>query len=129
MARQDHTRVGWWLMTHDRAGAALIGSVALAVVAADASYVAVDWGALGGGFLLGLALLAVAAVLAKALHAGDPRRARRNNLVVGALIVATVIAAPALGSTWAVLLGELAALGCLFAVAGLRGAKGRSDAS
>lgn len=123
MAREDHTRVGWWLMTHGRAGAAVIASVALAVVVAVASYVASDWGRLGGGFLLGLALLTVAAVLARALHAADPRRARRNNLVLGALIVATVIAAPALGSTWAVLLGELAAVACLFAVAGFAGLK------
>jgi predicted Kef-type K+ transport protein len=124
MARDDHTRVGWWLMTHDRAGSRLIGSVALAVVVADASYVATDWDRLGGGFLLGLALLAVAVVLAKALHAEDPGHARRNNLVLGSLIVATVIAALALDSTWTVLLGELAGLGCLFALAGLRVATG-----
>ena len=120
MAREDHTRVGWWLMTHDRAGSGLIGSVALAVVVADSAYVATDWGRLGSGFLLGLALLAVAAALAKALHAEDPRHARRNNLVLGSLIVATVIAGLALDSTWAFLLGELAGLGCLFAVTGLR---------
>jgi hypothetical protein len=109
-------------MTHDRVGAGLIGSVGLAVLVADTSCVITYWGRLGAGFLLGLALLAGAAVLAKALHVGDPQRARRNNLVLGALIVVAVIAAPAFGSPWAVLLGELAAVACLFAVAGLRGA-------
>src|ERR1051325_5472426 len=53
MAREDHTRVGWWVMTHDRAGSALIGSVALAVVIVDASYVATDWHRRGSEFLLG----------------------------------------------------------------------------
>jgi hypothetical protein len=124
MAREDHTRVGWWLMTHDRAGSGLIGSVALAVAIADASYVATDWSRLGTGFLLGLSLVAVAAILAKALHAGDPRRARGNNLILGTLLIASVIAVLAVGArvAWAVLLGELAALGCLFGVVGLRAA-------
>ena len=57
MARGDHTRVGWWLMTHGRAGSALIGSVALTAVIADTSYVATDWQAHGGGFVLGVGLL------------------------------------------------------------------------
>jgi hypothetical protein len=124
MGRDDHTRVGWWVMTHDRAGAALIGSVALAVLVADASYVATDWVRLGDGFLLGLTLLAVAALLAGVLHAGDPERARRNNVVLGALLFASVIAVLGVGKwfAWGALLGELAALGCLFAVVGLRGA-------
>jgi hypothetical protein len=124
MAREDHTGVGWWLMTHDRAGSALIGSVALAVVIVDASYVATDWHRRGSEFLLGFGLLAAAALLAKALRVGDARLARRNNLILGSLLVVSVIAALSLGSgaTWGLMLGELAALGCLFAAVGLRAA-------
>jgi hypothetical protein len=124
MARDDHTRVGWWLMTHDRAGSGLIGSVALAVVIAAASYVATDWSRIGTGFLFGFALLAVAAILANVLHAGDPRGARRNNLILVALLITSVIAVLAVGAgfAWGALLGELAALGCVFAAVGLRDA-------
>lgn len=122
--REDHTRVGWWLMTHDRAGSTLIGSVALAVVIAAVAYVATDWRRIGTGFLVGVALLAVAALVAMGLGIGDARRARRNNLILGALLFASVIAVLAAGArfAWGVLLGEVAALGCLFAVVGLRGA-------
>jgi hypothetical protein len=124
MAREDHTRVGWWLMTHDRAGSALIGSVALAAVVADTFYVATDWHGHGGGFLLGLGLLAAAAMLAKTLRVGDARRARRNDVILGSVLVVSVIAALSrgVGAAWGVLLGELAALGCLFATVGLRAA-------
>jgi hypothetical protein len=110
-------------MTHDRAGSGLIGSVALAVGVADAAYVATDWGSVGTGFLLGVAILVVAGALARVLRAGDPRRAPRNDLILGSLLLASVIAALALGRTaWGLLLGELAVLACLFAVAGVRAA-------
>ena len=124
MARDDHTRVGWWLMTHDRAGSGLIGSAGLAVVIGAASYVATDWRRIGTGFVSGLALLAVAAILANVLHAGDPRRARRNNLILVALLITSVLAVLAVGAgfAWGALLGELAALGCVFAVTGARAA-------
>jgi hypothetical protein len=111
-------------MTHGRAGSALIGSVALTAVIADTSYVATDWQAHGGGFVLGVGLFGAAAILAKTLRVGDAHRARRDDLVLGSVLVASVIAALSRGSgtAWGVLLGELAGLGCLFAAVGLRAA-------
>ena len=111
-------------MAHERGGSALIGSVALAALVADASYAATDWRRIGTGFMVGLAILVAAALVAKALGVADARKARRNNLVLGLLIFVSVGAVLALGSrfAWGVLLGELAALGCLFAAVGLRAA-------
>ena len=128
--RTQHTRFGWWLMTHDRSAAALIGGVAFVLLVADLAYVASRWNGLSGrfdrGFLLGLVALLLVVLLLRPLGVGQPigsdrlgagRRARRVNavsvLVIGLLVVLTGWSG---GHTWAgTILGMLAVLWGFFA--------------
>jgi hypothetical protein len=117
-------------MTHDRGGAIVIGGVACAVLAADATYVAHRWDGVGStfgrGFASGVAGLLVLGLIAKGLGIGraiGPNRgvarklARRANWTLAVLAVAFVILSFHFGSAFGVLLGTFAALALLFAVA------------
>lgn len=59
--RDYHTRLGWWLMTHDRGGVALIGGGALVLLTADVVYVGLRWRGLHDrfdrGFIAGVVVL------------------------------------------------------------------------
>ena len=126
--RTRHTRLGWWVMTHDRAGAALIGCAALAVLIADLIYVASRWhglqGQLARGFAFGFGVLLVVGLIAKVIGLDKPIgpdrrkariRARFSNLVA-LLVIGLLIVAPRWfgGSTTGVLLGEVAAVAAFF---------------
>ena len=129
--REYHTRFGWWVMTHDRGGAAIIGLAAFAAVTSDAIFVATRWhgfdSAFGRGFVSGFVGLAVFGLVGRTLSGHAPladdrdlarRRARRNN--VGAVIVLLVfVSLPTFGASYfspsALILGCLAALGFFFA--------------
>lgn len=127
--RTHHTRLGWWIMTHDRGGTAAIGGGALALLLADAIYTATQWHAehdkLARGFLFGFGVLVIAGFLAKALGLDRPigpdrRRARvraRFANLVGLLIIGVLIVAPHWfgSSTFGVVLGEVAAVSAFFA--------------
>ena len=53
-ARSYHTRIGWWLMTHEGALPILVGATALAILLADVTYAALNWGtSLGEWFAIG----------------------------------------------------------------------------
>jgi hypothetical protein len=133
--REYHTRFGWWVMTHDRGGAAIIGLAALAAVTSDAIYVATRWhgfdSTFGRGFVSGFVGLVVIGLVGRALsgHAalGDDRdlarkRARRNN-VAGVIALLLFVSLPTFGASYfspsALILGSLAALGFFFAFSGL----------
>ena len=79
--RQYHTRLGWWLMSNDRRGSAVIGAGALAVLVGDVVYAATRWhGSFPRAFGVSLGLLGVVALIALAARFirpfGNSRRAR-----------------------------------------------------
>jgi hypothetical protein len=128
--RENHTRLGWWLMTHDRGGAILIGSVACAVLAADATYVAIRWSGAGTAFgrgvawgfvgLLFLMLIAKGLGVGSAIRTGRAatrRRARRTNWSLVVLAIVFVLLSFRFANPYGTLLGTFAALALLFAVA------------
>lgn len=129
--RDHHTRLGWWLMTHDRGGVALIGGGALVLLTADLVYVGLRWRGphdrFDRGFIVGFAVLIAGGLLAKALGLGKPMGLNRKkarfrwqsaNVVVVVVIVFLVAASERYGghAMAGVLLGELAALSGFFAV-------------
>jgi hypothetical protein len=61
--RNFHTRFGWWFMTHPRGGAALLGSVAVVALTAEAAYIAHQWHRLDSSFHRAIAVGLVAIVL------------------------------------------------------------------
>jgi hypothetical protein len=127
--RQYHTRVGWWLMTHERGAAAVIGLSACIVLAVDLIYVAARWHgftqSFGRGFTLGFASLTLCGLMAWALRVQGPtstrqqakRRASRTNVLFVVVILAFVFVIGHFGSQAAALLGSVAALSLFFSVA------------
>src|SRR3954471_13639292 len=82
--RTHHTRLGWWVMTHDRGGPVVIGLGAAVVLIADLLYAASHWtGAFPRAFLVSLAALAAVALISLGLRSirpiGAGRRAIRSN--------------------------------------------------
>jgi hypothetical protein len=127
--REYHTRVGWWVVTHERSGVAVIGSVAAIALTADLIYAAARWdrltGSFGRGFTLGFAALILCGLIARLLGAQRPlgtrqqakRRASRDNLVYVSMIVLFVFASlHYFGSETAALLGSAAALSLAFSL-------------
>lgn len=124
--RELHTRFGWWLMTHDRGSAAVIGGGAAAILVADVLYAASRWGgSFSRSFLVSLGGLAVVCLLGFAMHltkpvGADRRRARWNqrgmNIVLVIVIAVSVLAGNRLGNETGELLGMLAGLAGFFAV-------------
>lgn len=97
-ARSRHTRLGWWVMTHERGGTALIGLTAAAVLVVDLIYTAGRWrGSLRAWFLVGLAF-AIGAALLELLGrlsseiGGDRTAARRRQQISNALDAALILA-------------------------------------
>jgi hypothetical protein len=126
-ARERHTKVGWWLMTHDRGGAAVIGAGALTVLIADLLYAASHWnGSFRRSFFVSVVALAVVALIAFAVRfvgqiATDRRAARWNqrgtNLVFVVVLVAFIEVGNRVGGNFAGgILGSLAALAGGFAL-------------
>jgi hypothetical protein len=67
--RQYHTRFGWWVMTQNRGGAAVIGGAAALVLIADVVYAGTHWsGSFSRSFLITLAGLLACAVVAFGLR-------------------------------------------------------------
>jgi hypothetical protein len=126
--RRYHTRLGWWIMTHDVGGGAALAGLACVVLLADGAYLALRWGGLGGGFhrgvVLGVLTMPALAVAVRAAGVRKPagdrrsarRRARRVNGIAVASIVAVVLFAPALGhnALLGTVLGEVAAIALWF---------------
>ena len=119
--REYHTRFGWWLMTHDRGGAAVIGCGALVILAADVAYSSSRWtGAFPRSFLIALGGLAACFVVPLVLRVNNPigsdrRRARWNqrgaNAVFVVLLVAFIEVGNRIGGNDAgVILGSIAGL-------------------
>src|SRR3982751_6923919 len=117
-------------MTHDRGGAMLIGGGAWGVLAADATYVAIRWSgiatAFGRGVAYGFAGLLFAMLIGTALGVRGAigpdrdaarRRARRTNRGVAVLLLVFVLFSFRFANAFGVLVGNLAALALLFAVA------------
>ena len=129
--RTRHTRLGWWIMTHDRGSSAVIGGISLALFLADLVYLASRWhglhDAFDRGFLLGFVWTVFVGLSTKALGLEKPigpdrrkaqARARIANLV-GFVFIGIVIAA----SNWlgghaliGAFLGAVAALSSGFAL-------------
>ena len=79
--RQYHTRLGWWLMSSDRRGSAVIGAGAAAVLTGDVVYAATRWhGSFPRAFLVSLGGIGVVALVALAVRfirpIGNSRRTR-----------------------------------------------------
>lgn len=96
--RQYHTQLGWYVMTHDRGGPAVIGIGAAVVLVADLVYTASHWsGSFPRSFLVSFfALLVVGAVAFLARFVpplGPSRRAARwNQRVVKAVFIVVLFA-------------------------------------
>jgi hypothetical protein len=131
--REHHTKAGWWIMTHERGGAAIIGASACLVLALDLLYVAARWDgfaqSFGRGFAFGFGSLILAGLIAWALGVRRPtstrqdarRRASGNNLLFVVVILAFVFAIGHYsGSEAAALLGTVAALSLFFSLACLQ---------
>jgi hypothetical protein len=129
--REFHTRLGWWVMTHPRGGAAVIGWAALMLLAADIAYVAYQghrmdtWfhrafvvGAVGT-WLVGLIAdrLGVAETLGTD-RAAARRRARNISKLHAPIPIAVLIAGFVFGShvTVGVALGSFACVFGMFVV-------------
>lgn len=124
--RQYHTKFGWWLMTHDRGAAAVIGGGAGVILIADVLYAASRWGgSFSRSFLISLGGLAAVCVLAFGMRLSKPvgadrRRARWNqrgtNVVLVIVIAVFVLVGNRLGNATGEFLGLLAGLAGFFAV-------------
>ena len=67
--RTYHTRLGWWVMTHDRGGAGRHRTRAAVVLIADLLYAASHWtGSFPRAFLVSLVWLAAVASISLALR-------------------------------------------------------------
>lgn len=126
-AREHHTRFGWWVMTHDRGGAAVIGGGALVVLVADAFFAATRWnGSFPRSFLISAGGLVVVAVVSLALRLARPigadrRRDRWNqqssNFVLVAVLVLLLVFGDRFGGNGGgEVSGSLAALAVFFVV-------------
>jgi hypothetical protein len=126
-ARERHTKVGWWLMTHDRGGAAVIGAGAFLVLIADLLYASGHWsGSFRRSFLVSVAAIAVVALISLAVRSvgqiGTGRRAERwnqrgMNFVFVVVLVAFIEVGNRVGGNFAGgILGALAALAAGFAL-------------
>jgi hypothetical protein len=130
--REHHTKAGWWIVTHERGGAAVIGSSACIVLALDLIYVAARWDgfaqSFGRGFTFGFASLILAGLVAWALGVRRPtgtrqharRRASRNNLLFVVILAFVLAIGHYSGSEAAALLGTVAALSLFFSLACLQ---------
>lgn len=125
--RQYHTRLGWWMMTHERGGPAVIGAVAAVVLVADLGYAVSHLsGSFPRAFLISLAALAAVAMLSFALRFAHPSRSSRGvarwnqrgvNLVLVVVIVALIEVNDRVGGNGAGgILGAAAGLAAGFAL-------------
>jgi hypothetical protein len=118
-----HTRLGWWVMTHDRGGPAVIGAGAAVVLSADLLYAASHWsGSFPRAFLISLAALAAVALISLALRFIRPIGAgrgavRRNQRGVNLVLVVVLVAFIEVNNG----IGGNDAGGILGAVAGIAG--------
>ena len=121
--RQYHTRLGRWIMTHERGGPAVIGAGAAVVLVADLLYAVSHWsGSFPHAFLVSLAALAVVALISLALRfihpVGAGRRAVRwNQRGVNIVLVVVLVAFNEINNR----VGGNVSGGMLGAVAGLAG--------
>jgi hypothetical protein len=77
--RTHHTRLGWWVMTHDRGGPVVIGLVAVVVLVVDLLYAALHWtGSFPRAFLVSLAALAAVALISLALRSASQTTERQK---------------------------------------------------
>lgn len=80
--RQYHTRLGWWLMTHDRGGPVAIGAGATVVLFTDLLYAASRWhGAFQRAFLVSLGAVGAVALIALAVRFIRPIGTSRRALI------------------------------------------------
>ena len=132
--RESHTRFGWWLMTHDRGAAAVLGGGAMLVLLSVVGYAASQWGgSFARSFLITLGGAIACCIIAWLLRLSKPigadRRAARwrqqgNNTVLVALIIALVVVTYVLGGDpLGQLLGAVAGFACVFAVLTLAAAR------
>ena len=131
--REDHTRLGWWLLTHERGLIAVVCALACAVLVAEAFYLASRWTGLGSvfnfGFLGGAAGLLLVALLTKELRLDDSRRPRRDNLLLFVVLTVLFVASDMFGVGAAPVLGAVAALAAVFPVMLVSGVLRRAGAS
>jgi hypothetical protein len=125
--RDDHTRAGRWLMTHDRGAPAVIGGSATLVLIADLAYTASPWnGSFARSFLITLGGAIVCFITAWLLRLSRPigadrraarRRQRGSNAVLISLFIALVVVSYVLGGDApGQFLGVLAGAAGVFAV-------------
>jgi hypothetical protein len=134
-ARDFHTRLGWWVMTHPRGGAALIGWVAVAALAVGAGYVAHQWHGLDSSFhrafVIGAVGMWLVGFVADRLGVAEPlgadrvrarHRARSIAKLHAPIPFAVIAAGYAFGNYVMVglILGGLLILFGLFAISALR---------
>ena len=125
--REFHTRLGWWVMTHPRGGAAVIGWVVLVPLVAIVAYVAHQWHGVDSSFHRAFVVAAVGMWLfmfiADRLGVAEPlgtdrslarRRARSIRKLYAPIPIAVVIAGYVFGTYVTVGL----VLGCLAYVLG-----------
>jgi hypothetical protein len=126
--REFHTRLGWWMMTHPRGGAVVIGTIALVGFVADLAYVAVGRHGLDTSFhrwfLAGVVAMVLLTLIANRLGVAEPlgtdrvaarRRARRISRLHPLMPLLAVIAGFVFGT--GVLAGLI--LGCIIFPFGL----------
>lgn len=125
-ARDYHTRLGWWVISHESGGSLLIGAVAALVLLADLIYVVSHWrGSFATGCLAALVsmvvVLAVALALRRMSFGADPRvaarrRQRTTNGAAFVFILGFLVGTNLLHGSWAgSTLGLLAVLSGYFA--------------
>lgn len=124
--RQHHTRVGWWIMTHDRGGPAVLGAIAAMVSCADIVYAALNWhGSLPHAYLGAVCGIAALGLISFGLRflpqIGIGKSAirwkqRTINSVLMLLIAAGIGLAHASGDENGAILGMVAGLSGSFAL-------------
>jgi len=125
--RHYHTRLGWWVMTHERGGPAVVGAGAAVVLIADLIYAVSHWsGSFTRAFLISFAALAVVALISLGLRfirpIGANRRAVRwNQRGVNIVLVVVLVAVIEInnrvgGNRLGGMLGAVAALAGGFAL-------------
>lgn len=121
--RQYHTRLAWWVMTHERGGPGVIGAGAAVVLIADLIYAGSQWsGSFPRAFLISFAALAVVALISLGLRfirpiAADRRAVRWNQRGVNIVLLVVLVAFIEVNSR----VGGNGAGGMLGAVAGIAG--------
>ena len=121
-----HTRLGWWVMTHGRAGPAFVGTCASIVLVADLLLAATHWtGSFPRAFVTSLVALAAVALIAFALRSISVTRASRSatrstQRAINTVVLVAIVSFIALGrvsggeSGW--ILGAIAGLSGVFVV-------------